>query len=196
MINKKELRNEVLQLRDRLTIEERRIKSHRIAEQVVTCKEFVEADKILLYASYKSEVDTFEVFETALSLSKDVYYPKVLGKEMEFYQINEIEYLVEGYRGIYEPQVSEKGQFSPKRKEKVCVIMPGAVFDVKGNRIGYGGGFYDKYLQKLEMKIAKENISKIAVAFECQIVKEGLIASEEHDVKPDYVITEQQIYQC
>ena len=88
MRTKKELRKEILQLRDALNVEERKEKSHLIAEKVIVQNEFIEADKILLFASFKSEVDTCEIFQAAREAGKAVYFPKITGKEMEFYQYN------------------------------------------------------------------------------------------------------------
>ena len=72
--------------------------------------------------------------------------------------------------------------------------MPGAVFDVEGNRIGYGGGYYDKFLQKLEIEFSTQQreVYKIAVAFECQMTELGNIISETYDIKPNCIITEKR----
>lgn len=208
MKTKKALRKEILQLRDALTLEEHQYKSHQITAQVVAQKEFMEAEHILLFASYKSEVDTTELFQTTINAGKSVYYPKVIGSEMEFYKVEKAEELIEGYRGIREPKADERKKFVldadinkhklqsdsvksyiSQSKEKICVIMPGAVFDKDGNRIGYGGGFYDKFLQRLENAC----ITKIAVAFDCQIVENGKIERKVHDIKPNYIVTEHHI---
>jgi len=104
-----------------------------------------------------------------------------------------------GCWGIREPKLEVCKKYVPNPDEKICVIMPGAVFDEEGNRIGYGGGYYDKYLQRLFQK--REDIDvqvvleiyKIALAFECQIVEANLIQREEHDVKIDCIISENRI---
>lgn len=202
MKTKQELRKEILQLRDALTVEERQVKSHRIAEDIIALREFEEADKVLLFASYKSEVDTSEIFEAAQNASKDIYYPKVICKEMEFYQVQEKEDLLEGYRGIREPEADTQKVFRPLSTDKIFILMPGAVFDKEGNRIGYGGGYYDKFLQRMESILGNEEvifdqqICKTAIAFQCQMVDIGQIINQEHDIKPDYVITEEQIYRA
>lgn len=193
MKTKKELRKEILQLRDSLTEEERQIKSHQITEQILGMEEFVEANKVLLFASYKSEVGTLEIFEEAQRLSKDIYYPRVIGKEMEFYYVQRKEDLIEGYRGICEPKADKQKVFRLLPFDKIFILMPGIAFDKNGNRIGYGGGYYDKFIQKLEDETVKENLIKIGVAFECQIVEEEQIAREEHDMLLDCIVTERQI---
>lgn len=194
MKTKKELRKEVLQKRDALSIEERREKSKKITEQITSQEAFAQADVLLLFASYKSEVDTKAIFETAIEQKKEVYYPKIIGKEMEFYRVFEQADLAEEVRGIREPLAIEENRYIPSEQKKVCVIMPGAVFDMEGNRIGYGGGYYDKYLKKLEAKMPKEMMTKLAIAFDCQLVEIGKILSEEHDRKPDFLVTESRIY--
>lgn len=196
MVSKKELRKQILKIRDVLSLEEREQKSARITTQIFECKEYQNANKLLLFASYKSEVDTTGIFLKALEHSKDIYYPKVFEEQMGFYQVQKQEDLEDGYRGIYEPKENEDKCFLPKAEDKVLVLMPGAVFDDVGNRVGYGGGYYDKYLQQLESIMPKENVTKIAVAFECQIVEKGLIENECHDVRLDYVVTEERVIKC
>lgn len=190
MISKKELRKEVLARRDALHEKERQEKSARISKQVTEQDVFQKADKILLFSSFKSEVDTTYIFREARRLNKDIYYPKVLGKEMEFYLVDETTQFETSNFGINEPKIDKAKKFVPSMEDRIFVLMPGVVFDENGNRIGYGGGYYDKYLQQLERKLPKERICKTAVAFECQMVETSVIKSEEHDMKPDYIITE------
>ena len=193
MISKKELREKILKRRNELSLEERNSKSNQITERLAAHEKFQKADKILLFASYKSEVDTTEIFEEAQRISKDVYYPRVQGSEMEFYRVQRGEELVEGYRGIREPEVDLEKQFQINPNEKVLVLVPGAVFDEEGNRIGYGGGYYDKYLQYLKRFMPEENVCKMALAFECQVVERGEISKEEHDIQLDIIVTEKRI---
>ena len=191
MINKKkQLRQEILQKRDALTVAERIEKSRQISKQVTTHPIFLQADKVLLFASFRSEVDTKEIFKTALQMEKQVYFPKIIGKEMEFYQVKNENELTEGCFGILEPQPDEKKRFLPQWEDKVFVLMPASVADKAGGRIGYGGGYYDKYLEQLEHKIPKEQIYKLAIVFACQIVDEGIIPREIHDIQADEVVTE------
>lgn len=198
MKTKKELRKETLQKRDELDFNEQKIKSHNIANQVCLMKEFQNADKALLFASYKSEVNTEEIFHTAQARGKEMYFPKVMGKEMEFFQVQKKEDLLEGYRGIREPKEDENRKFKLQKGEKIFILMPGAVFDEDGNRIGYGGGYYDKFLQKLKDKLEgnmteMNHVSIVAVAFDCQIVARGQIQSEIHDWNVQYIVTESGI---
>lgn len=200
MKSKVELRNEILQRRDTLTQVERKEKSYQIAQRVVKQKEFIDANKILLFAAYKSEVDTTEIFKVAQKQKKAVYYPKVIGNELEFYRVQKQENLMQGYRGIREPKVNPQLQFQLKQRDRILIIMPGVVFDEVGNRIGYGGGYYDRFLQKIESSRVEEQnqeidcICKMSIAFSCQMVETGQIPSEVHDKKVEYLITEEKTY--
>ena len=122
MKTKKELRKEILQIRDSLHSDEQKIKSHKITNQVCLMKEFQDADKVLLFASYKSEVNTEEIFHTAQAQGKEMYFPKVIGKEMEFFQVQEEEDLLEGYRGIREPKEDENRKFKPQTGDKIFIL--------------------------------------------------------------------------
>ena len=192
MDKKKQLRKEILQKRDALSLTERKEKSRQIAKQIMEHTKFLQADTVLLFSSFRSEVDTKEIFLCAIQLGKRVYFPKVQGKEMEFYQVKNEAELIEGYCGILEPKPDEKMRFLPQENEKILVLMPASVVDKNGGRIGYGGGYYDKYLQGLESKVSKEYLYKLAIAFSCQMVDEGIIPREVHDVQPDEVIVNQR----
>lgn len=187
-MKKKELRKEILARRNALSQKERCEKSLQIAQKTVELEAFVNCNKVLLYAPIKSEVDTQSIFQEAKRLGKEVYYPRVLGERMEFYRVDErTEFEISSY-GIREPKPESTEAYAPSEEDIVLVVMPGAVFDRAGNRIGYGGGYYDKYLQKLEQLVPAENICKVAIAYKCQLVEAGRIACEGHDVKVDFVI--------
>ena len=109
---------------------------------------------------------------------------------MEFVQILAIEDLEEGYFGIREPVITDESvTFSgmDKDPEKALIVMPGVAFDRERNRIGYKGGFYDRFLAD------NPEIKAIALGFECQISDETL-PTEGHDIRPLKLITEAGIY--
>lgn len=190
---KKLLRKEILKQRNGLSREEQLTLSYEIMEQTVGYYEFLQAEEILLYASYQSEVITDGIMEYALLLGKKVYYPKVLSNEadsrMEFFQIFSKADFIEGYKGILEPKDMEERRFQPSDK-KALLIMPGAAFDRKGHRIGYGKGFYDRFLEE-----KKECFScKMALGYEIQLLEE--IPFEEHDICVDVIVTEKEMVEC
>ncbi len=193
-MDKKELRKEVLARRDGLSQQDRQAKSIQIAEKVIEQEVFQRSDVILLYASAKSEVDTMKIFHEAKWLNKNIYCPRVIGKEMEFYLVDETTEFETSAYGIREPQIDETKRFVPKEQNRILVLMPGVVFDKTGRRVGYGGGYYDKYLSCLDGVVPSENVYKVAIAFEVQMVKPGVIEKQPHDIQPDWIITECGVY--
>ena len=181
MESKKDIRKRVLEKRNCIPDKEWEDKSRLICEKVVTHPFFLQADAIYCYVDYRREVGTAGIIEQAWMSGKKVASPKVLGDEMEFYYIQSFEDLEEGYKGIAEPK-----QTNLALDENVLIIMPGAAFDATCNRIGYGKGYYDKYLQ------AHRDYKTIAIAFELQIVE--AIPAEVYDICPDIIITEEKTY--
>ena len=139
------------------------------------------AENVFLYMSYNREVDTYMLLSQCFMDGKKVYAPKVLSKtQMEFYCLSDENDLVSGYMGIMEPSdVCDKAKIRDG-----LFIMPGLAFDYDFHRIGYGGGFYDRYLSE------DNTFIKAALAFDFQLLES--IPYEEHDLKPDYIITQTQ----
>lgn len=193
-MDKKELRKEILTRRKNLSKQECYEKSKAIAEKVLRLEVFKTCNKILLYEPIRNEVETKEIAQEAKLLKKEIFYPRVLGEKMEFYRVDETTEFETSTFGILEPKPESTSSLVPKEEDVILVLMPGAVFDREGNRIGYGGGYYDKYLHWLESVVAPEQIYKVAVAYECQLVEEGQIVKEPHDMVADYIITEREVY--
>lgn len=189
-MEKKEIRKKVLQLRNELDKTYRTRADKNIFQAVTALALYQQADVIFSYVSYKSEVDTFSILKKALADGKRVAIPKVMDKDgiMEFYEISSLQELIKGYQGIKEPEIAGKGPVQVA-KENVLMIMPGVAFDRKCNRIGYGGGFYDRYLNKYNNK----HMKTLAVCYEAQII--DTILAEATDVKPDIVLTEEHKYE-
>jgi len=182
MESKKDIRKRLLDKRNLITDKEWEEKSRCIYEKVVTHPFFLEADAVYCYVDYRREVGTRSIIKQAWKLGKKVAVPKVNDSEMEFYYIQCLDDLQEGYKGIPEPKPIDLAM-----DDKVLVIMPGAAFDTKCNRIGYGKGYYDKYLR------AHLNYKTIAIAFELQMVDE--IPIEPYDICPNMIITEEKNYE-
>lgn len=189
-LDKKKLRKEMLARRDALPLQERKEKSEGIAKHVITLEEFQNANVVLLYDSIRSEVETAEIAQEAERLHKKLYYPRVMGNEMKFYLVDEATEMEISPYGIWEPKPESTVEYKPSEGDKVFVLIPGAVFDEEGNRIGYGGGYYDKYIHWLEGVVPAENIYKLAVAYRCQLIESGMIECEPHDVKVDAIVTD------
>jgi len=178
MVDKKEIRSEILKIRSNLKVQEIGEKSNIICRRILKTKEYCEATDICLYAPIRNEVDVTLLIKEILSDNKTVWLPKVEGDMMNFYYYDENVELVEGPFNIKEP--ASKRQLYPD--EKTLVVMPGAVFSHEGDRVGYGGGFYDKYLEKHPC------CKTIAVCYDFQIVPE--VPKEAHDIKPGRVISD------
>lgn len=178
MHDKKSIRKQVLQIRKNMDRDEVNKLSKIICNNVSRLEKFVSADKICLYMPINNEVDTKYLMDICFSMGKEVYLPKVLGDNMEFYQYNLNTKLVEGAYNILEPD--NKKILQPDNK--TLVVMPGAVFSEDCNRIGYGGGYYDRYLEKYT------DCYKVAICYKFQILDK--IPSDEHDIKPDIIICE------
>lgn len=179
---KKELRKEIIKKRDELDCTEKTIKDKKIIEKLKDTKEYKEAKGIFVYIGFGSEINTKILIEDALGDGKEVCVPKVIKKDMVFIKINSLENLVTSSYGILEP-VGDKNNFNVDNLG--LIIMPGLAFDKQGNRLGYGGGYYDKFLSN-----NKINVKKIALAYDFQILDK--VPSEEHDIKVDSIITEEK----
>lgn len=183
METKKEIRKKVLALRDALTPCERLRSQVLLTERILGHQWYYRASEVLLFASYGSEIDTSALIEDALHCGKKVFLPKITGDQMVFYRILPGEKLEAGYRGIPEPAGTadrEQFFFTPQKEETALMLMPGVAFDVYRNRIGYGKGFYDRYLAD------KERLHTIAIGFDCQMVP--VIESDKTDIRPMQVI--------
>ena len=133
----------------------------------------------------KNEVDTSLIINYYRKNNKKTAIPKVLENNMEFYYFNCEKELVNGYFNIPEPvNIDESNKCIPSNND--VIIIPGLAFDRFGGRVGYGGGFYDKYLTQ------NKNLIKIAVAYDFQVIEDVLEISK-FDVKPDYIVTEKRI---
>ena len=192
---KTEFRKNILKLRDSISLAEKAECDEMIAERVLSVFSDLGNDTLLTYVSFRSEVSTHGIIDRFLRMGVRVAVPRVEGEDIRFYHISSPDDLTEGYMGIPEP----KPGCRPWEKKAVdrtagltdgiidtIVLVPGSVFDKKGNRIGYGGGFYDRFLA------AHQGIYSIGLAYECQMVDE--IPADEWDRKVDMVITQGHTY--
>ena len=191
METKKQIRKEFLQKRDALSEKQRATENERITAHILASSFYKAADSVLLFASYKTEADTFAIAGQALCDHKELYYPVVKGKEMEFYRVESLDELKDGYRGIPEPDALPDRQFKPNSCGKILMIMPGVCFDKNGGRIGYGGGFYDRYLEYLK-SLPQMALVTVALAFSCQIAEDRVIPRDPYDISPDYIVSSKE----
>lgn len=183
---KLQIRREILNIRNSIDESQRILKSKIILNKLYRLSEFKKSKKILFYVSFGSEVNTIDAIKKTLSINKLVILPKVDSKNrnLKLYQIDKIEDISPGYKNIFEPLEIEDKFF--RITDIDLIIVPGVAFDPYGNRLGYGGGYYDIVLSRKNV-----NTKTIALAFEEQLVE--LLPTEEHDIKVDIIITEKKI---
>ena len=184
--SKTEIRKKCLWYRDAMEPDKWAEAGRIIKERVLLMERLKEAEVIFLYAAYKSEVPTKELIRELLASGKRVALPKVNGKRMDFYEITAWEELLPGYQGILEPKAHETALMLPRESD--VMLLPGAAFDNRGGRIGYGGGYYDRYLKELEAAGRKQPYL-IGICYYRQLWKDGL-PTEEWDKRMDCIITE------
>lgn len=197
-MNKKEIRQEVTEKKNALTNEQVAEWSEQLKDKFCSLDVYQNADCIYFYMSYNNEVQTVPMIEQAIRDGKRAAVPVMLmsgnsfnkkGEPkhdyMEFVYINSMDECRPNFMGIPEPPeelVTEHPERIADEKD-VLILMPGLAFDQEKNRIGYGGGFYDKYLDSHP----DTKFNKVALCFDFQIYDH--IPTEEHDEKMDLVIS-------
>ncbi|MBR3661093.1 MAG: 5-formyltetrahydrofolate cyclo-ligase [Bacilli bacterium] len=174
-VSKDKLRKQILE--KRLNITNKKLKEDIITEKLLNNEIVKESQNILVYISLSNEVSTVSLIENLFKLKKNIYAPKVVDKNIKFYKLNKDDKLLKGKYGIMEPISNEE----LKSYENSVVIVPGLMFDKSGNRLGYGGGYYDRFLEN-------KNIYKIGICFKEFLV--GELKSLNHDIKMDLIITD------
>lgn len=187
-MDKKEFRDITIKNRNNLSLAERNYMDDLILDKLLKSKMYKESINIFTFINYGSEVQTKSFITKAIGDGKRVFVPKMVKgtREMKAVEINSLENLKPDNWGILEPKTFD-GEV-----DKQCldlIIVPGVVFDRSGNRIGYGGGYYDRYFSDLNFII-----KKVVLAYDMQVVES--LESEEHDVKVDFIITEKEIIEC
>ena len=150
--------------------------SERLGELFASCEPYRKANTIYFYLPYNQEVRTVPMLERALLEGKRVAVPKVYGDEMRFIYIENLSGIAPGSFGIPEPVADGPVADDPT----ALVLMPGLAFDRQGNRMGYGGGFYDKFLNQ------EPNHPTVALCYEFQM--QPSLPVEAYDVPVDLVL--------
>lgn len=175
-MDKKELRSTIRQKKRAMTLEQIEEKSLRLGELFMQSPMYAQAKTIYGYLPYNQEVRTTPMLERALADGKKVAVPKVYGDEMRFIYLSDLTQVEKGYSGIPEPIADGPVADDPH----ALVLMPGLAFDPEGHRIGYGGGFYDKFLA------AEPEHPTLALCYDFQMLPK--LETEEFDIPVDCVL--------
>lgn len=180
-MNKNDIRKKMLDIRNSVDEYEKQIMDNKIFANVINSNEYKNSDNIFLFVSYNSEVDTHKIINYSLKHGKRIFLPKVISRKagMEIIEIKSFSDLEKSKYGILEP--SGENYASPEDID--VVFAPGLAFDKKGGRLGYGAGFYDRYLTLL-----KKSTSKIGLCYSVQVIEN--VPMEEYDIKMNGIITD------
>ncbi|ABX13014.1 5-formyltetrahydrofolate cyclo-ligase [Nitrosopumilus maritimus] len=176
---KKSLRNLLLEKRDGTSFDLMKIASEKISKKLKKIKTFRDAQKIGAYYPIGSEVPTQDIIQELLSDGKEVFLPRVSGENMDFKKISDFSSLESGSFEIMEPKIDCETE-----NNLDVILVPTVGITPKGIRLGYGHGFYDRFL-------SNHKISTISLTLEKQVVKN--IPKSDHDILIDWVVTEDRI---
>jgi 5-formyltetrahydrofolate cyclo-ligase len=181
---KNELRQSILEKRNLLSKGEITEKSRAVNGRLINLKQFKDSKIVMFFVSFNSEVNTHEMIKESLK-NKAVAVPKVISHEIEPSIILDLDSLIPS--GKFEiPEPIELMKIAYKNID--LVLVPGIAFDKSGHRIGYGFGYYDKFLKKVPKAV------KVGLCFDLQVVDN--ISKEEHDVPVDFIVTEERVLEC
>ena len=177
-IQKTALRKHLLEKRDAISAELRDILSKNIHQNLKHISSYINSQNIACYFPIGSEVDTYAIMLDILRQNKCLLLPRIVNDNLMFYNVPSLEKLEKGNFGIMEPKDS------CKKADKIdCVLIPTIGVSKLGIRLGYGKGYYDKFLSSTDAV-------KISLTYSKQIVK--IIPSDSHDIKMNWIITEDE----
>lgn len=189
-MNKQDYRRLALERRDRIPEEERRDASRRIEERLLASHAMRRAENVLVYCSYLSEVSTRRLIEQMIRSGKKVFCPRIVDSgngKMEFFRVRSSKDFGNGFHDIPEPLTQEQYIAGADRMhDDTLMIIPGVAFDMKGNRIGYHGGYYDRYIPRVP------GARLIAIAFDEQVFEDNF-PMEAHDIRPKALYTQTRV---
>lgn len=191
MENKKELRKRMISLREKQSQTDRKRWSRQIVDYVLQWDLYRQADTLALFLPFGHEVDIAPLVDKAVEAGKTALIPKVdkEANELRFYCFTDWDQLVPGPFGIREPDSSRA---EPGRLRDIqLIVTPGLAFDRYGGRLGYGGGFYDRFFSRLLAESGNRLPPRAGVGFEIQVVER--IPMQPYDVPITHLITEKGI---
>ena len=184
-MEKVSIRKQFLDCRKQLDLSAHSRASQQIQQQLIASECFVRAKTLALYSPINNEVATEQIFSAAKKLDKQIYYPRVAGNEFSFFKVGTLDELLQGAFGVAEPVSAEKISVT----DLDLVVVPGVAFDLRGHRLGYGRGFYDRQLVGKPAKTAS-----VGLCFDFQLCDS--LPVEAHDQVLDFIATETRFIPC
>ena len=175
-MDKQALRRQIREQKRSMTPEQIESASRKLGELFAASQLYQQAKTIYGYLPYNQEVRTVPMLQRALEDGKRVAVPKCYGDEMRFIYMDDLSKVESGYCGIPEPIADDPVADDPT----ALVLMPGLAFTKRGDRMGYGGGFYDKFLA------SEPDHPTLALCYEFQMVEQ--IPTEAFDIPVDCVL--------
>jgi len=182
-VEKKLLRQQAQKRRESLNWLEVQGKSHEITQRVLLLPEYKKARVVMVYLAINNEVDTHAIILNAWQQKKKVLIPvcQPASKTLMLSELRSLDELIPGTWGIPEPKKEYLRLTEPQETE--LAIIPGLAFDIHGTRLGYGAGYFDRFLPNLPA-----NCPKVAITYELSLTE--YLPRESHDIPMDYIITE------
>lgn len=188
-LDKKALRETMIEKRKKISQDERIKKSNEIKKRLFETEHYKNANFIFTFVSTDEEIDTHDIIRESLKKGKRIGVPITLPKEKKLVvsEIKDLDNELEmGFYGILTPKKEYIREISPEEID--VVLVPGLIFREDGFRIGYGGGYYDRFLRDAK------SVVKIGLCYEMQIYED--IPVDIYDIPVDYIITEKRIIDC
>ena len=184
-MNKKDLRKEMLKKRSNLSAEIREEYSKTVASSLYENEDYKKAEIIMAFLSFGSELDTRYLIEDSIAKGKIVVIPVMVPetKELKISRILDYSELEIGHYNILTPKKEFLRFLDPKTID--LILVPGLIFARDGYRVGYGGGYYDRFLAGIDKRVPK-----IAIGFDMQLV--DTVPTDHYDIPVDYILTEKQ----
>jgi 5-formyltetrahydrofolate cyclo-ligase len=187
-MDKKQLRQQVITARNALEVDQRITWSRQIQQKLLSMPSFKFARAIAGFVDFRNEVYMRPILQAVLNANIALMLPRISpdGSQMTFYQVNDLTHFTTSPLGIREPDPERCALADPNQLS--LVLTPGVAFTKDGYRLGYGGGYYDRFFETISA-----DVQRIGLAFELQIVPK--VPHEAHDVRVHCVVTESAIYE-
>lgn len=185
---KRQLRSRIMEARKAMPAEQRKEYSAAVCQKLSQCDRLAEAKAIMAFHPFDTELDIWPFVEAAKVRGQEIWLPRTVPSEKRLipYRYSGPEMLRQGVYGIWEPDPALAEEADLTRLD--AVVVPGVAFDARGGRMGYGGGYYDRFLAALAVRPYL-----VGVAFSMQVVEQ--VPREPHDIMLDGLVTERGFFQ-